>query len=118
MAIMSLVICFAASFYSWILAVTLIMIWIVNFFFGCGFSYLPNILHQHYGINQLSTVHGLTLSAWAIAGLSGNQFASYIINNGGPNNNLGTLYVCLGIFYAIELVILLIWTKNTAKMKK
>jgi len=109
MASLSLLVCFVSSFYSGLLAVTLTMMWIVNFFFGCGFSCLPNILHQHYGINQLATIQGLALSAWAIAGLAGNQFSSFIIHN----YNLTTLYVCLGVSYVVELLILLIWVRHS-----
>jgi len=107
MAATSLLVCFISAFFSAWLAVTLIMMWVINFFFGCGFSCLPNVLHQHYGINQLATVQGLALSAWAIAGLTGNQFALYIMNN----YNLNVLYLCLGVIYTIELIVLLIWVK-------
>jgi len=113
MASVSLIVCFTASFKSEMLTETLLMMWVVNFFFGCGFSCLPNILHQHYRIDQLSTVHGLTLSAWAIAGLAGNQFALYIINN----YNLHTLYFCLGVIYTVELLILLVWSKTAFKKR-
>jgi Arabinose efflux permease len=111
MAIISLFVCLIAAFRSNFMPETLLMMWIVNFFFGCGFSCLPNILHQNYGINQLSTVQGLMLSAWGIAGLVGNQISLYIINN----YSLSTLYICLGVVYAIELVILLIWIKISSK---
>ena len=111
MAASSMIICIVSSLFSYTLAVTLAMLWVVNFFFGCGFSCLPNVLHQHYGINQLATIQGLALSAWAIAGLVGNQFSSFIINN----YNLTVLYTCLGIFYTIELCVLLIWVKVAFK---
>ena len=75
---------------------------------------MPNILDQHYGIHQLSTVQGLTLSAWAAAGLIGNQFALYIIHN----YSLNVLYVCLGIVYTIELALLFVWTRIYFKKKK
>ena len=108
MGSLSLAVCFLAATRSSMLPETLIMMWVVNFFFGCGFSCLPNILHQHYGINQLSTVHGLALSAWAIAGLVGNQFAMFMLNN----FSLTALYTCLGIMYAIEFAALCIWAKR------
>jgi len=123
MAASSLLICFVSAIFSKWLAAALIMMWIVNFFFGCGFSCLPNILNQHYGIKQLATIHGLFLSAWAVAGLTGNQFASFIININEKNNALPStkeltlLYTCLGIFYAIELAILLIWVKFAVKSR-
>ena len=113
MAAMSLSVCFVSAFFSTWLAVTLTMMWVINFFFGCGFSCLPNILNQHYGINQLATVHGLMLSAWAVAGLTGNQLAFYIMNN----YDLNTLYASLGVIYTIELILLLIWIKIVFKKK-
>jgi len=108
MAVSSLTVCLIASLKAETLTFTLIMMWTVNFCFGCGFSCLPNILHQHYSIKQLSTVHGLSLSAWAAAGLVGNQLALFVVNN----YNLATLYVSLGIIYAIEFFIVIIWVKN------
>ena len=111
MAAASLIVCFVAAFRSFMLPETFVMICVVQFFFGCGFSCMPNILHQHYGINQLSTVQGLTLSAWAIAGLAGNQFARLMISNYGHS----TLYACLGAIYTVELVVLVSWANTKSR---
>ena len=108
MAAGSLVVCFVAAFNAEALSLTLLMRWPVNFFFGCGFSCMPSILHQHYSIKQLSTVHGLTLSAWGAAGLVGNQLALLVMSN----FSLTALYAGLGALYAIELIILLVWVRN------
>lgn len=43
-------------------------------------STLPVLLEQHFGMKSVSTVHGLALSAWAFAGLSGNQLASFVVS--------------------------------------
>ena len=48
---------------------------------GGGFSTLPVLLDQHFGTKTVSTTHGLTLSAWAFAGLSGNQLASFVVTH-------------------------------------
>ena len=114
MAVASLAVCFIAAFQSGMLSPTLLMIWTVQFFFGCGFSCMPNILHQHYGMHQLSTVQGLSLSAWAVAGLVGNQFALFMINN----YSLSALYACLGAVYTIELIILAVWAKTCFKKQE
>jgi OFA family oxalate/formate antiporter-like MFS transporter len=111
MAVVSLACCFVASINSSLFITTFIMIFLVQFFFGCGFGCLPNVLHQNYGIYQLSTVQGLILSAWGIAGLCGNQFSSFIMNN----FSLTTLYLLLGIIYTVELLILLVWVKTVKK---
>ena len=44
-------------------------------------STLPVLLEQHFGMKSVSTVHGLALSAWAFAGLSGNQLASFVVSH-------------------------------------
>ena len=61
----------------------LALIFIVNAGYGGGFSNVPTLLSDHYGMGNISAIHGITLSAWAFAGLSGNQMASYIVNHVG-----------------------------------
>ncbi|SJZ43726.1 MFS transporter, OFA family, oxalate/formate antiporter [Pilibacter termitis] len=56
------------------------LLFLVNAGYGGGFSTLPVLLDQHYGMSTISTVHGLVLSAWAFAGLSGNQLSSFIVH--------------------------------------
>jgi OFA family oxalate/formate antiporter-like MFS transporter len=59
----------------------LALIFMVNAGYGGGFSNVPNLLADHYGMSNISAIHGLTLSAWAFAGLSGNQLASAIVKH-------------------------------------
>ena len=61
----------------------LALIFIVNAGYGGGFSNVPTLLSDHYGMGNISAIHGITLSAWAFAGLTGNQMASYIVNHVG-----------------------------------
>ncbi len=61
----------------------LILLFIVNAGYGGGFSNVPTLLADHYGMSNISAIHGITLSAWAIAGLSGNQLASWIVKKFG-----------------------------------
>lgn len=64
---------------SWLLVVVTIMaFFLINAAYGGGFSSLPPLLSDRFGMRAISKIHGLTLSAWAIAGLSGNQLASFI----------------------------------------
>lgn len=44
--------------------------------YGAMFAIMPSALHDRYGMNQVSRVHGAILSAWAFAGLTGNQLAN------------------------------------------
>jgi OFA family oxalate/formate antiporter-like MFS transporter len=114
MAACSLTACFIAMAFPGALAVTVVMIFTVQFFFGCGFSCLPNILHQNYGMSQLATVHGLMLSAWGIAGLFGNQLASFIMRA----YTLDILYAVLGALFAVELAVLIVWAKMVLPKRK
>ena len=61
----------------------LALIFIVNAGYGGGFSNVPTLLSDHYGMGNISAIHGITLSAWAFAGLTGNQMASYIVKHSG-----------------------------------
>ena len=58
----------------------LILLFVVNAGYGGGFSNVPTLLSDHYGMGNISAIHGITLSAWAIAGLTGNQVATLIVN--------------------------------------
>ena len=64
-----------------VLVVALILM--VNAAYGGGFSNVPTLLHDHYGMGNISAIHGITLSAWAFAGLTGNQMATFIVEKFG-----------------------------------
>ena len=49
---------------------------IISACYGAGFSCLPTLLSDIYGMENISKIHGISLTAWAIAGLCGNQLAS------------------------------------------
>ncbi|MBQ6229488.1 MAG: MFS transporter [Eubacterium sp.] len=58
----------------------LALIFIVNAGYGGGFSNVPTLLSDHYGMGSISAIHGITLSAWGFAGLTGNQLAQLIVD--------------------------------------
>lgn len=93
------------------LAITLLCI--INAGYGGGFSNLPTLLSDRFGMKSISQIHGLALSAWAFAGLSGNQLSSYIVGKTGSFTNV--LYVTT-ILYAIALIISFVVVKS-AKTK-
>ncbi|MGN0154931.1 MAG: OFA family MFS transporter [Lachnospiraceae bacterium] len=66
----------------------LCLIFVVNAGYGGGFSNVPTLLSDHYGMSNISAIHGLTLSAWAFAGLSGNQMANWIVNHFGQEEQI------------------------------
>ncbi len=83
------------------------LVFLIQFMFGCGFACIPNILHQNWGMKYLSTVHGLVLSAWAIAGLVGNQVSSFVMTH----FDLQVLFTILAVLYAVETVALFAWVR-------
>ena len=112
----------------------LILIFFVNAGYGGGFSNVPTLLSDHYGMGSISAIHGITLSAWAFAGLSGNQMASFIVNKFGkvetiehvlsngtvelikvnPTGYQYVLYATI-VLYAVALLISLVMVNPTKK---
>ena len=96
---------------------------IVNAGYGGGFSNVPTLLADHYGMGSISAIHGITLSAWAFAGLTGNQVATFIVKNTGEwitkdgvdMNPIGyqNVLIFTTILYAVALVLCLVLVKPT-----
>ncbi|MBR5261565.1 MAG: MFS transporter, partial [Oscillospiraceae bacterium] len=103
----------------------LVLIMVVNAGYGGGFSNVPTLLSDQYGMGSISTLHGITLSAWAFAGLSGNQMASWIVNHFGEEVNIGgsmvnpvgyqtVLYVTV-VLYIVALILSMVFVKAPKK---
>lgn len=103
------VICLATSITRFpILVIATLMI--VNLGYGGGFSTLPALLSSRFGMESISKIHGLALSAWAIAGITGNNLSEIILKN--THNNYNYLYlVTLGL-YVLALIISTILVKD------
>ena len=84
----------------------IILLMVVNLGYGGGFSTLPALLESRFGMKNISKIHGLTLSAWAIAGLTGNNLSDIILKN--TENNYQYIIITAGILYAVSLVICLL----------
>lgn len=106
----------------------LALIFIVNAGYGGGFSNVPTLLSDHYGMGNISAIHGITLSAWAFAGLTGNQMASFIVNHTGkfidvhgvqanPQGYQNVLIVTV-ILYTVALCLSLFLVRPMSKAKK
>ena len=72
-----------------LIALVLLLIMMVNAGYGGGFSNVATLLSDHYGMSNISAIHGITLSAWAFAGLTGNQLATWIVNHFGESVDVG-----------------------------
>ena len=113
----------------------LALIFFVNAGYGGGFSNVPTLLSDHYGMGSISAIHGITLSAWAFAGLTGNQMANLIVSKTGevvekvithdgiteiikvnPTGYQNVLYVTLAL-YVVSLCLSLFLVRPTKKDK-
>ena len=81
--------------------VIVLMLLICNAGYGGGFSTLPSLLSDRFGMKNVSIIHGFALSAWAWAGLCGNQLGNYLINNYGYLTLFGVLTILYIISYWI-----------------
>ena len=80
---------------------------VINACYGAGFSVIPGILSDHYGMTNISKIHGAVLSAWGFAGLCGNQAAMAVSKFFGGYGEGGHGYVAvvglLVVAYALNL---------------
>ncbi|WP_328820850.1 OFA family MFS transporter [Peribacillus faecalis] len=80
----------------------IVLLCVINAGYGGGFSTLPPLLSDRFGLDKISTVHGLALSAWAFAGLSGNQLSAFILKKTQSYDMV--LYVVMGFFIVATLI--------------
>lgn len=108
-----------------LIVLVLALIMLVNAGYGGGFSNVPTLLSDHYGMSNISAIHGITLSAWGFAGLTGNQLATWIVNHFGETidvhgvsvNPVGyqtVLYVTV-VLYIIALLLSIFFVKPAKK---
>ena len=103
---------------AWICIILLI---VVNLGYGGGFSNLPTLLSDVYGMSKISSIHGIALSAWAMAGLTGNQVASLIVESSATKivGYQNILYFTLAL-YVLALIVdfVLVRTKHSKTTEK
>jgi OFA family oxalate/formate antiporter-like MFS transporter len=105
----------------------LVLLFVANAGYGGGFSNVPTLLSDHYGMGNISAIHGLVLSAWAVAGLTGNQVASLIVNKVGsfvddghgnminPEGYQAVLYLTLALYVVALLISVFVVDKKEKK---
>ena len=97
-----------------ITVVCIILLIVVNLGYGGGFSNLPTLLSDVYGMGSISSLHGIALSAWAFAGLTGNQVASIIVEKTGSFQNI--LFFTLAL-YAVAILADFLLIRNKPSKK-
>ena len=85
---------------------------IINAGYGGGFSTLPALLSERFGMKKISTIHGCALSAWAIAGLTGNNLSEIILKR---TNDYSSIFYVSVIFYLIAFGVCYFIVKNKRK---
>ena len=75
---------------------------IINAGYGGGFSTLPALLSERFGMKEISQIHGLALSDWAVAGLTGNNTSEIILKATGSYQYV---LVVSGAMYIAALII-------------
>ncbi|MEE3428887.1 MAG: OFA family MFS transporter [Ruminococcus sp.] len=95
--------------------IVIALLLIVNLGYGGGFSTLPALLSERFGMDRISKIHGLALSAWAIAGLTGNNMSELILKN--TNNNYNIVLIAIAVLYAVALVVCITMVGKKAKNK-
>ena len=94
-----------------IIMIALLMI--INLGYGGGFSTLPALLSQRFGMDNISKIHGITLTAWAVAGITGNNTSEIILKNSGTNYNI--VIAIAGLLYAVAFTICILAVKEKNK---
>lgn len=89
-----------------LIGIAIALLLIVNLGYGGGFSTLPALLSERFGMKQISKIHGLALSAWAVAGITGNNMSAIIL--GASDNNYNLILIATTVLYAVALVVCLL----------
>ena len=76
---------------------------IVNLGYGGGFSTLPALLSSRFGMEKISKIHGLSLSAWAIAGITGNNMSELILAS--TNRTYDYILIATLVLYVVAFII-------------
>lgn len=78
---------------------------VVSACYGAGFSCLPSLLSDIFGMDNISKIHGITLTAWAVAGLVGNQISSIVFS---IYQSYTQLFVVLIVIYIIQFILTIV----------
>ena len=96
----------ALSFWPLMIGLALL---VINACYGAGFSVIPAILADNYGMTNISKIHGAVLSAWGFAGLAGYQ-ASILVSDRLGFGFIGVVTM-LVVFYSLNFL-------NVVKLKR
>lgn len=81
---------------------------VISACYGAGFSCLPSLLSDIFGMDNISKIHGLSLTAWGIAGLVGNQISNIVHS---VTNSYMPVFVVITGLYVIAFILTIILYK-------
>lgn len=90
--------------------VMIAMLMMINLGYGGGFSTLPALLDSRFGMENISKIHGLALSAWAIAGITGNNLSALLLTL--TNENYHIIIAVAGVLYVVSFVVCSVLVKK------
>lgn len=93
----------------------LVVLFMVITMYGGGFATLPAFLGDLFGTKQLGAIHGLVLTAWALAGVVGPTIYDVV------KNMTGSLDMTLGVFaglFVIAFIVSLLMKRVVTKAQK
>ena len=88
-----------------------VVLLVINACYGAGFSVIPAILSEKFGMANISKIHGMVLTAWGFAGLFGNQLALIMNEHGGVK----AVIVMIAILHGLNVINYVFWKKSYAK---
>lgn len=89
----------------------LVLLFTVITMYGGGFATLPAFLGDLFGTKQLGAIHGLILTAWALAGLAGPSIYDYVLRKTG---SLETTLLVFSVMFVVALIVSLLMKMNIA----
>ena len=87
------------------------LIFLIITCYGGGFSCMPAFLSDLFGVRQLSSIHGIMLTAWALAGIAGPMLLSVIKETTGSYHQ--TMLVFAGLMSAALVLSVILKVKST-----
>ena len=96
--------------------IVILLLLIVNLGYGGGFSTLPALLSSRFGMDKISKIHGLSLSAWAIAGLTGNNMSELILSL--TNKTYDYILIATLVLYIIAMIVCITMVKKRPEKVK
>ncbi len=93
--------------------IVILLLCVINLGYGGGFSTLPALLSSRFGMDKISKIHGLALSAWAVAGITGNNMSEIILKS--TNRTYDYILIATLAFYAAAMIICITLVKQNKK---